>query len=651
MNALSNRAAGRLASLLAGLAVLLASGGTSHAAPTTLTQTGRLFDGNGQPVNDTLSVTVSLWTADTGGDLYWSETFDNVAVVDGYFSMLLGADLDNELVLDTTQYYVGVKVGTDAEMTPRAPLATGLPGRDGHNTLVAMTSESPGANCSAGGKKLSVGVDDGLGQGSVADNGVLEPNEIDTTGYACNGTDGASASLTSGYIFVGNGSNVATAVALSGDATLSNSGVLTIASDAVTSAKIANGEIVDADLSASAGIALSKLAAGAATGVTMIYNGTSWTSLAGTLGAIMYRDGTTWAALAGNTTTTKQFLTQTGTGAASAAPVWGAVTAADAGAKASGATELVATGGTGVTSYTAGDILYYASGTALSKLPVGTTGQVLTADPGNSPKVKWAAAAGGAAYPPGYLDGFLTKNDTYQGNITIEAGRARDAGDTTNLTWAGGTITIGATAATIGAGGLDAAWSGGDAYKIYHAYVIYNPSTLAYAGIASLSPTAPSLPSGYTKYVRIGGVSLARIASQFFLARFQSFGRGKSRRFFTDFNNNILWSASGVAGSSTYDISANLAGLVPTTASSYTYWWFSDRGSNVHTGLEFYVDVPWSLTDHKILDCRATGSTDYTATCSGEVPVLASTHALKVTFVGAGTYEVTMRLNFYTDEL
>lgn len=46
-------------------------------------------------------------------------------------------------------------------------------------------------------------------------------------------------------------------------------------------------------------------------------------------------------------------------------------------------------GGTGVTSYTAGDLLYYASGTALSKLAIGTSGQWLgssgTAPQWNSP--------------------------------------------------------------------------------------------------------------------------------------------------------------------------------------------------------------------------------------------------------------------------
>ena len=44
--------------------------------------------------------------------------------------------------------------------------------------------------------------------------------------------------LTDGNIFVGNGSNVATGVAMSGDATMDNTGALTIANDAVSGALV-----------------------------------------------------------------------------------------------------------------------------------------------------------------------------------------------------------------------------------------------------------------------------------------------------------------------------------------------------------------------------------------------------------------------------
>lgn len=60
---------------------------------------------------------------------------------------------------------------------------------------------------------------------------------LDGTGaYSTPAGSGLSATLTNTHIFVGNGSNVATDVALSGDATLANTGALTLANTAVTPA-------------------------------------------------------------------------------------------------------------------------------------------------------------------------------------------------------------------------------------------------------------------------------------------------------------------------------------------------------------------------------------------------------------------------------
>jgi hypothetical protein len=47
------------------------------------------------------------------------------------------------------------------------------------------------------------------------------------------------------------------------------------------------------------------------------------------LGDIIYRAASLWTRLAGNITTTKKFLTQTGTGAASAVPGWNTIAAGD----------------------------------------------------------------------------------------------------------------------------------------------------------------------------------------------------------------------------------------------------------------------------------------------------------------------------------
>ena len=60
----------------------------------------------------------------------------------------------------------------------------------------------------------------------------------------------ATITLANGLIFVGNASNVATGVALSGDATISNTGVMTIANNAITTAKILAANVTLAKLAA-----------------------------------------------------------------------------------------------------------------------------------------------------------------------------------------------------------------------------------------------------------------------------------------------------------------------------------------------------------------------------------------------------------------
>lgn len=72
---------------------------------------------------------------------------------------------------------------------------------------------------------------------------------------------GLSSTLADTNIFVGNGSNVATGVALSGDATMANTGAMTIANNAITAAKIASNAVTTAKI-LDANVTLAKLAAG-----------------------------------------------------------------------------------------------------------------------------------------------------------------------------------------------------------------------------------------------------------------------------------------------------------------------------------------------------------------------------------------------------
>lgn len=97
-----------------------------------------------------------------------------------------------------------------------------------------------------------------------------------------------TSALTSAHIFVGDGSNVAQDVALSGDATLSNTGALTIANGAITTAKIANNAVDGTKIALTSQV----------TGSIMYYNGTDWIQLApGTDGQVLTLAGgvPTWA--------------------------------------------------------------------------------------------------------------------------------------------------------------------------------------------------------------------------------------------------------------------------------------------------------------------------------------------------------------------
>ena len=118
-------------------------------------------------------------------------------------------------------------------------------------------------------------IDDAVTGDKIADDVALAGNPTATTQAAGNNStriattayvDTAAGTkldttLNDTQIFVGNGSNVATGVAMSGDATIANTGALTIANDAITSAKIADDSIVNADINSSAAIDYSKMAA------------------------------------------------------------------------------------------------------------------------------------------------------------------------------------------------------------------------------------------------------------------------------------------------------------------------------------------------------------------------------------------------------
>ena len=127
---------------------------------------------------------------------------------------------------------------------------------------------------------------------STAEEGYIRRNasadrDVSEITLICDGSQWQSAqlapglpSLNSSQIWVGNGSNAATAVAMSGDATLSNAGVLNIANDALLGPEISSGSITNSHLAGS--IALSKLSVtGTADGSKFLRDDGSWQAVSG----------------------------------------------------------------------------------------------------------------------------------------------------------------------------------------------------------------------------------------------------------------------------------------------------------------------------------------------------------------------------------
>jgi hypothetical protein len=85
---------------------------------------GRLADAAGVPLTGNYGMTFALYPAATGGTALWTES-RTVAATDGLFSVMLGevTPIPASLAANTS-LFLGVRVGSDAEMTPRRQLGS-----------------------------------------------------------------------------------------------------------------------------------------------------------------------------------------------------------------------------------------------------------------------------------------------------------------------------------------------------------------------------------------------------------------------------------------------------------------------------------------------------------------------------------------------
>jgi len=104
-------------------------------------------------------------------------------------------------------------------------------------------------------------------------------------------------------------------------------------------------------------------------------------------------------------------------------------------------------GGTGLTSFTAGDLPYYVSGTALSKLGIGTNGQILTST-GSAPQ--WTTLTGVAVTTISFGTTGLTPSTATSGAVTVAGTLVVGSGGTGLTSLTTGRIPYGAGTSALG---------------------------------------------------------------------------------------------------------------------------------------------------------------------------------------------------------
>jgi hypothetical protein len=156
-------------------------------------------------------------------------------------------------------------------------------------------------------------------------------------------------------------------------------------------------------------------------------------------------------------------------------------------------------GGTGVTSYTAGDLSYYASGTAFTKLAIGTVGQILTST-GSAPQ--WSTLSGVAVTTFSAGTTGFTPSSATSGAVTLAGTLVVSNGGTGLTSLTTGRIPYGANTAAFG----NSANLFFDSANTRLGVGTSSPAvTAAFVGIDSiLAPkgTTGERPTGVTGYLR-----------------------------------------------------------------------------------------------------------------------------------------------------
>jgi hypothetical protein len=102
----------------------------SNVSSGLITYQGMLSDKNGQLIRGKVDIVFRIYDTLTGGTALWNEahtgTANGVQVIDGIFNVILGSltPIPQNLEANSANLWLGITVGTDSEMTPRAQLGS-----------------------------------------------------------------------------------------------------------------------------------------------------------------------------------------------------------------------------------------------------------------------------------------------------------------------------------------------------------------------------------------------------------------------------------------------------------------------------------------------------------------------------------------------
>ncbi len=139
------------------------------------------------------AITLAACGGGGGGAPGGGTTGKNSVVTAVQLSAPLGSCPNGGITVDAGIDDNGNSVLDPGEVDSTQYVCNGANGSNGSTALVAVVTEPAGANCADGGKKVNVGLDNGNG-GGTANDGILQAGEVTSFDYVCNGTNGTNGS-------------------------------------------------------------------------------------------------------------------------------------------------------------------------------------------------------------------------------------------------------------------------------------------------------------------------------------------------------------------------------------------------------------------------------------------------------------------------